>query len=139
MLDGSEKYVEIQFRCMTCGHLYIEEEREFCEAPPVGQVLAAQKAKALYEAKKSGEFLRPAEAKLAQAIETVVDGKPSEETRLSDEQLDFLLRQAWADEVFAFKDGKQKQHPGDILEYVARRKKEFQANGAQGATTEPSQ
>jgi len=47
MLDGSVKHVDTQFRCQRCGHLFIEEERQFCDAPPVSKKLAEQKARAL--------------------------------------------------------------------------------------------
>jgi len=47
MLDGSLQFVRNQFRCMTCGHLFIEEERKFCDAPPITKKLAEQRARAL--------------------------------------------------------------------------------------------
>jgi hypothetical protein len=55
-LDGSRKHVDIQFRCQGCGHLYIEEEREFCEAPPAGAKLALRRAAALAESIITGSI-----------------------------------------------------------------------------------
>ena len=46
-MNGEVKFVETQFRCQTCGHLFIEAEREFCDAPPVSEALARQKALAM--------------------------------------------------------------------------------------------
>ena len=51
-IEPGARLGESEYRCMACGHLFIEEEREFCDAPPVGSVLAAQKVKALHEAKE---------------------------------------------------------------------------------------
>ena len=48
--SGVTKYVDIEFRCQRCSHLFIEGDREFCNAPPVGPKLAAQRVKVLAEA-----------------------------------------------------------------------------------------
>src|SRR6267378_961092 len=105
LVDGSERFVKVQFRCMTCGHEYIDEERELCEAPPVGSKLALQKVRAIQEAQQRGEVLTRSEAKLAKAIATVAGTAPPEE-KITDEQCDNLLRGAWPDAVFAHKSGK---------------------------------
>jgi hypothetical protein len=131
MLDGSEKFVRDEFRCMTCGHLYIDEERILCEAPPIGTVLAQQKVKAIYDASKTGEYLSPKETKIAKTLDNLVNetnlvSETTEQQKLeADKKLDFLLRQAWADEVFAFKSGKSTNDPGPCAEYVERRVKEL--------------
>jgi hypothetical protein len=67
-LDGTTKFVETQLRCQTCGHLFIQEERQFCEAPPVSEALARLKVQRLAQAREQGEFLRPHDAQAADAI-----------------------------------------------------------------------
>lgn len=74
MLDGSIKLVEKQTRCQSCGHEFIEEERRFCEAPPVGQTLAKLKVQRLAEASARGEYLRPEDQKLADIIDKLQTG-----------------------------------------------------------------
>lgn len=94
--DGSLKKVEIEFRCQGCGHLFVEEERQFCEAPPVGQKLAAQKVRALAEAKEKGEYLRPADKKLADALSAISKQEPSYDLT-SLKRTWFAIRNAWID------------------------------------------
>lgn len=130
MIDGSERFVKTEFRCMTCGHEYIDEERALCEAPPIGTVLATQRVRAIHEARLSGETLTPKEAKIAKAIDTIVGvsntpEQSAEAKAAAEKKLDYMIRSLWADEVFAFKEGKQDAHPGDINAYIERRKKEF--------------
>lgn len=107
MLDGSLKLVPTEFRCQSCGHLFIDEERMFCDAPPVGPKLAARKVQALAEAKKSGEYLSDSEEKAAKAIVELVDGAKAQERgesqeekpQMSDEQLaamDWDIRRMWS-------------------------------------------
>lgn len=104
MLDGSVKKVDVEYRCQTCGHLFIEDERQFCEAPPVGAVLAAQKVRALAEAKKQGEYLRPADQKLAEALQEVTkEPTPQTQAVYDDTALKnvwFSYKRAWADLKF---------------------------------------
>jgi len=70
------------YRCIACGHQYTDAEREFCEAPPITAALAAQKLQAVSEASKSGEYLNPAEVKLAEALDKLLKSPThSEETR----------------------------------------------------------
>lgn len=81
-LDGSIKFVANEFRCQTCGHVFIEEERQFCDAPPISEALAKLKVQRLHEAYQRGEYLRPADAKMAEAIEKAIEahkpqGEPS--------------------------------------------------------------
>lgn len=49
MLDGSTKFVEIQYRCQRCGQLFIDEERTSCGAPPTRKELAKRRALVLGE------------------------------------------------------------------------------------------
>lgn len=131
MLDGSEKYVEIQYCCQRCGHLFIEEEREWCNAPPVGPTLALQKAKALYEARQSGEYLRPSEAKAAKAIEELLKTQSLVEARAktpvdvekAKKDFEYALRYQWADLNI---EAKLKGTPldEDVEAFVARNMKE---------------
>jgi hypothetical protein len=72
MLDGTYKYVETEFRCQSCGHLFIEEEREFCDAPPISKALALMKVRALKEAEQQEEYLNEADTKLAELVKTIV-------------------------------------------------------------------
>jgi len=131
MLDGSEKYVEIQYCCQRCGHLFIEEEREWCDAPPVGPVLALQKAKALYEARQTGEYLRPSDERAAKAIEELLKtqslveakAKTPEDVNKAMKDLEYSLRYQWADLNI---DAKLKGPPleEDVEAFVTRRMKE---------------
>jgi hypothetical protein len=132
LLDGTKRFVDVQFRCQSCGHLFIDAEREFCEAPPVGPKLAAQKAKALFEAKQSGEYMSPKEAKMLRTIEALTGTKAltPEEREDLENKLDFQIRSAWADANFAFESGKGPD-PGNCDEWVAARKKEWRV-GADG-------
>lgn len=126
--NGEERYVKTEFRCMTCGNEYVDEERFLCEAPPIGAKLAMQRVRAIAEAQQQGEILNPKEAKIAKAIDTIVGTSPEQTAELkaaADKKLDFMIRQLWADEVFAFKSGKQEAHPGPIEPFIERRKREF--------------
>jgi hypothetical protein len=105
MLNGEEKFVEIQFCCQRCGHFFIEEEREWCDAPPVGPVLAQQKAIALFEAHKAGEHLRPSDERAAKAMQEYVQTQSLVEARAktpadieqATKDLEYALRYQWAD------------------------------------------
>jgi hypothetical protein len=125
--DGTQQYVPIQLRCQGCGKLFVEAEREFCDAPPVGPKLAAQKARALQEAKRNGESFSPREAKLIKAIETIVGPieMTAEQKEALETQIDYLLRQAWADAVFAFKSGKG-PNPGGLEEFKKLHREEVE-------------
>ncbi len=132
LVDGTEHFVKVQFRCMTCGHEYIDAEREFCEAPPVGATLASQKVRALYDAKKTGEYLNDKDAKMLKTVEalTGVSARKlsAEERQNLENRLDTMIRNAWADAMFA-----HKEHPNDPMypdpgpcdEFVAAKRKEF--------------
>lgn len=95
-VDGSMKHVDVEFRCQGCGHLFVDEERQFCDAPPVGTILAAQKVKALQEANKTGEHLRPRDKKLADALAAMSEETVSYDTN-SLKTIWFKLRNAWID------------------------------------------
>jgi hypothetical protein len=128
LLDGTKKFVEVQFRCQSCGHLFIDPEREFCEAPPVGQKLALQKARALMEAKQSGERLSDKEAKMLRAVETLTGANAikltPEEREDLENKLDLMIRGAWADANLLFTEGKGPD-PGPCDVWVAEQKKRF--------------
>jgi hypothetical protein len=125
-IDGTVKQVDVEFRCQTCGHLFVDAERMLCEAPPVGQTLASQKVRALYEAKQSGEYLSPKDVKLLKAVETLTgESKLSKEQREELEaKLDVMLRSAWADAMFAHRDSRGPD-PGSCDAFVSEKKKEF--------------
>src|SRR6266568_2590891 len=133
LLDGTKRFVEVQFRCQSCSHLFIDAEREFCEAPPVGQKLAAQKVKALMEVKQSSEYVSEKEAKMLQAIDTFTGAKASTLSQAEREdlenKLDVMLRSAWADAMFTHRDGKGPD-PGPCDVFVAEKKKEFHITDA---------
>jgi len=119
-MNGEEKYVEVQFRCMTCGHLYIDEEREFCEAPPIGTPLAAQKARVIMEAKQKGEYLRPSEERLVKTLQELsTPTQTPEQQKLAREHLEHSIRGVWADMRFAHIEGKGPD-PGPCEAFVAR-------------------
>ena len=131
LVDGTERFVKTQLRCMSCGHEYIEAECEFCEAPPVGPKLAAQKVKALYEAKQAGERLDGRDAKMLRMAELLTGKSASkispEQRRELENKLDMMIRSAWADMMYAFSQGNGPEPP-PCEEWVAERKKEFRVN-----------
>lgn len=94
--DGSMKKVEVEFRCQGCGHLFVDEERRYCDAPPVGTILASLKVKALHEANKTGEHLRPADKKIADALAAMSEQEPSYDTTTLKNTW-FQLRGIWID------------------------------------------
>src|ERR1700681_1337868 len=81
--SGEKRFVEVQFRCQSCGHLFVEEEREFCQAPPVTPALAKLKAQRLYEASKDNEYLKPSVIVEAQKL---AGQKPNEEVKALSEE-----------------------------------------------------
>jgi hypothetical protein len=72
-LDGVQGYVEIQFRCQTCGHLFIQDERQYCDAPPVSTALAKLKIQRLAQAVQQGEYLNPEDSIAAQGLATLLE------------------------------------------------------------------
>ena len=78
MLDGSIKLFDIEFRCQGCGHLFVEEERQYCEAPPVGQTLAKLKVQRLAESLGRSEYLRPGDQKLADVLDKIQGKKTNQ-------------------------------------------------------------
>lgn len=82
-LNGETKAVDVQFRCQSCGHLFVEEERQFCDAPPVSIVLAKLKVQRLAEARKQGEYLNPKEAQLADIVEKIQEHSPAQEAEFA--------------------------------------------------------
>jgi hypothetical protein len=109
LASGEKKFVETQFRCQSCGCLFIEEEREFCDAPPISQPLAQQKALAVIEAVKQGEHLNSADTKLAEALTELLP--KSSVAALSETELKnawFALKRGWADAKFEALNKKQK-------------------------------
>jgi hypothetical protein len=95
------KYVEIEFRCQRCGHLFIEEEREFCDAPPTTTALARQKIQAIHESSKTGEYLSPIDKNLANALNDIIGTQPqSQEERENARKIIITkLRGAYADMI----------------------------------------
>jgi hypothetical protein len=117
-LNGEIKLVDNEYRCQSCGHLYIDEERALCEAPPVGQKLASQRVRAIAEAKATGQFLNPAEEKLAKAITTVVGpALTTEELSQRDRMIRTQLRHAHMTQLLAHKQNKG-EHPGEVEAYI---------------------
>ena len=130
-LDGTLKLVETQFRCQACTHLFIDEERQFCEAPAVGKKLASQRVAALHDAAQTGEPLSDAERTAAlSVVRALKEGKTLEETakvELTDDQYTKLVwdvKREYADKKFAFLS-KKGDNPGTIEEYVPKRMKEL--------------
>lgn len=68
--SGKNTLTEGLCRCLGCGRVFTEPEREFCDAPPVTTALAALKVKRLHEALSSGknEYLDPNVVLKAQEI-----------------------------------------------------------------------
>ena len=127
-LDGVERLVERQFRCQACTHLFIDEEREFCEAPPVGQKLAAQRVKALHEA--SSGSLTPAEQIAANSLGRLISGDKATNKGLNDEELAKLkteLRKSYAQHLLEYNSKQRTDHPGDVEAYIANGVKMLEA------------
>jgi hypothetical protein len=82
-LNGETKIVETQLRCQSCNHVFIPEERQFCEAPPVSEVLAKLKVRRLAEAKARGEYLNPQEQKVASVLNKIQQ-QPTVESQVED-------------------------------------------------------
>lgn len=114
-LDGSTKFVRVQYRCQACSHIYIQEEREFCEAPPVGPVLARQRLKAIAQAKESKEYLDTTDSKIAEALNELQQ-KPQDEQAQAQMTLRTTLKLEWVRKKVA---GKAPTVTAD--EYVERR------------------
>jgi hypothetical protein len=74
-MNGETKFVETQLRCQTCGHTFIQEERQFCDAPPISEALAKLKVQRLYQARQQGEYLRPSDEKIAELIDKIKEAK----------------------------------------------------------------
>lgn len=132
-LDGTVKRVDNEFRCINCGHLFIDAEREFCEAPAVGQKLAQQRVRAVMEAKKQGEYLRPSDERIAQSLAKLqpelveLKDKPpqsEEERQVTLSQLRWDIRREHADKLLAHKLS-GKEHPGEVEAYIEARLKEL--------------
>lgn len=90
------------YRCIGCGHRFTDDERQYCEAPPVSQALAILKLKAIKEADKTGEYLNPVDQRIAQALKLVEETKSNNEEQktYTDTELKnmwFSLRRAWVD------------------------------------------
>jgi hypothetical protein len=130
--NGSQKYVPIQLRCQGCGLLFVEEEREFCDAPPVGPKLAAQKVRALQEASLADERLTPMERVAAASLMKAIKGGASVEeakpTMSSDDRniLDNELRKAHFAHLLAYNNKERFDHPGPLEEYVKKGFEQFE-------------
>jgi len=139
-LDGEERFVKVEYRCMTCGHLYVEEERALCEAPPIGSVLATQRVRALHESSQTGEYLNPVEAKAARSIANALrQGKTEDEVEqvakapvvLSAEELSkirFQIRHAYHDHLLQYNTRKRTDHPGEVEAYIEKGLKNLYPN-----------
>ena len=98
--NGNVTLVEKLFRCQSCSLRFVDEDREFCEAPPFGSILAAQRVKALKDAEKSGEYIRPEHREALKAINNLLPKEllvetPREFTDTELRNLDFTLRREW--------------------------------------------
>ena len=137
--DGTAKLVEIERVCQTCGHCFIDVEREFCEAPPVGEVLlrikaslkASQLASELPQ-QTLDELLAPisppnANSNLSPTASSTPNEAPSEASEAIAQTPEELMRSwrytlkcEYADKVVA-----GFQHTETMNEYVERRLKEI--------------
>lgn len=124
---GEVKVATKLYRCLGCAFKFVDEDREFCEAPPVGVKLAAQKVKALQEAKESGEHLRGTEQKIVESIKEIAASDEAHK-ELSDNEvrnLDFSFRGLWASERYQA-SSKGLEFPETVTAYVLRRMHETQ-------------
>lgn len=136
-LSGETKLVQTEFRCQACTHLFIDEERIFCEAPAVGQKLAAMRVRALHDASQTGEYLTPVERKAAESIlkavragQSLEDAEPNPDIKAEMSakdltRLEWDLRRAWADTNIAFKMKRSNVDPGRWQSYVKEKMKEL--------------
>ena len=136
-LDGVERLVERQFRCQACTHLFIDAEREYCQAPAVGKKLAQQKVAALHEAAQSGDTLTPTERIAAESIlKAIRSGTPFEEAKpsvmtLSEDERNKLtteLKTAYRYHLLAYNAKQRPDHPGTVEEYVENGIKQLEAD-----------
>ena len=131
LISGEQKFVEIQFRCQGCGHLFIDQEREFCEAPPVGNVLASQRVRAIHEAAKTGQYLRPADEKIADSLQKLMLAPLTEEQKKKEySKLVYQLRVEYVDWKVE-KSRTNEQVAESMNDYVARRLRELNLAGVE--------
>jgi hypothetical protein len=126
--DGTEKLVQTEFRCQACTHLFVDEEREFCQAPAVGRNLAMQKVSSLAEAARMGDTLTPTERIIAKNL-LKVDEAQTPSTIMTEEERNKLvteLRKGYRYHLLAFNAGQRPDHPGPIDEFVEKGLKQFE-------------
>lgn len=78
------------FRCVPCGHRYTDEDREFCDAPPINVALANQKIQALAEANRENEPMNEKDKNIVAALKIVAP-----EQFVSQEFTDSQLKMLW--------------------------------------------
>lgn len=127
------EFVEVKFvyHCRPCYTDFIDDERNFCEAPPVSQALARKRVQALASAVQTGEQLSPTEQSVVDALKAAATPEQAQalEPPKPSDQKEFeanlwKLRNEWADLSFAFKEGKG-DNPGPCDFWLKRRVKEL--------------
>jgi hypothetical protein len=131
-LNGELRMVPIQHRCQSCGHLFIDEEREFCEAPPVGVKLVAQRIRVLAEAQQKSEYLRPHDQKIVEAVREMLPNPKTNEPLKSYIELDreyrkivYQLKLEYVDTNVELQREKKPIQTESMSDFVARRLKEL--------------
>lgn len=136
-IDGTMEKVQL-FRCISCAHKFTDAEREFCEAPPITTALAAQKLKAIKDAREQGEYLNSNDAKIAQAFDELTNPivQSDEQKLTAHKNLVNKIRNSYVDNIaeIASKSNRtfqQVRDSGEITEsmedYVERMLKELGA------------
>lgn len=102
-MDGEIRLVPVQYRCQTCAHEFIPEEREFCEASPVTEALARQKARVLHEALAGDSEMTPQQEQILKRVANEVpsSNQPVQTPREKYQafrRIEIQLQGAYADE-----------------------------------------
>jgi hypothetical protein len=129
-MNGEVKEVPIQYRCMTCGHEFIEEEREWCNAAPIGEVLALLKARNIAAAQASGA---PSE-RLVEAIKELSSIKEPEESCASPREAFRTCVFRKKQEYMALVDDKQDVGGLTLQQYLEKWQREESIDIPEGET-----
>lgn len=124
-LDGKMESVRL-FRCIGCGHKFTDEEREWCQAPPVSAALALLRMKAIHEAKERGEYLNPNDEKVAEALQELMVPTSKEDKEKARKMLIYRIQVEYVDKRVELKSqGKDMEEPMEV--YTERRLRELGA------------
>lgn len=143
-MDGHVGWVKIQHVCNLCGHAFTPEERQWCTATPIGNAAAARKLQMLAEA-EGNPSNTPEEQTAATVAKNIIEEfkktgvVPSTEAEVKaferavriaksdaiqayeeDQQFELACRQAYADDLYAYKTKNLGPHPDTEEDFVER-------------------